>query len=179
MSKREPNFERPACMHSKWIHFLKSKCRKFGLIWKVHIGKILRKRKSTSVCVVCPTQECTLHCRRQYDSNVDVCSALTVIEQYWLACHTYCDTRHPCTVYLRRPLAFTSVAGRLTVELSQPAVTTLFCGCWNSNIQPSACEANALSDCACATVCPELWNGGLWYPLTNFSNLFCTVIFVV
>ena len=47
-------------------------------------------------------------------------------------------------------MALTAIAERLAVELSLPILKTwVYCG-FDSNIQPSACEANALTDCATA-----------------------------
>ena len=40
----------------------------------------------------------------------------------------------------------TPVAERLAAELSLPVFTTLVCHGWDSNTQPFACEANALTD---------------------------------
>lgn len=40
----------------------------------------------------------------------------------------------------------------LAMEQSLPDLTTWVCRDWNSNIQPSTCEVNALSDCATEVV---------------------------
>ena len=52
--------------------------------------------------------------------------------------------------YLRGPMSLTPVAERLAVELSLSVLTV--CRGWDSNTQPSACEANALTHCAAAAV---------------------------
>ena len=60
-----------------------------------------------------------------------------------LACHTFCDTGHPfIRVFSEDPWH-----SYICQALSSGAVTT-----WNSNIQPSACGANALTYCATAAV---------------------------
>ena len=51
---------------------------------------------------------------------------------------------------LRGPMA--PIAERLAVELSLPVYTTWVCRGLDSNTQPSACGANALSHCATAAV---------------------------
>ena len=43
------------------------------------------------------------------------------------------------------------VAKRLAVELSLPVSTTLVCRGYDSNIEPSTCYANALTDCSTAS----------------------------
>ena len=45
--------------------------------------------------------------------------------------------------HLQGPMTVTPIADRLAVELSLPVLTTLVCRGWDSNIQPSDCEANA------------------------------------
>ena len=47
-------------------------------------------------------------------------------------------------------MTLTPVAERLAVELSLPVFTTLVCRGWDSNTQPSALVATALTDCAIA-----------------------------
>ena len=49
-------------------------------------------------------------------------------------------------------MTHTPVAERLAVKVSQPVFTTYVCRGWDSNIQPSACDANALTDCTIAAV---------------------------
>ena len=48
------------------------------------------------------------------------------------------------------PMTLTLNAERLAVELSLPVLTTYVCRCWDSNIQPFICAANALTDCTTA-----------------------------
>ena len=55
--------------------------------------------------------------------------------------------------HLRGPVTLTPIAGRLAV--SSGAVTTCLtkvCHGWDSNTQPSACGANALTHCSVAAV---------------------------
>ena len=63
--------------------------------------------------------------------------------------------RHGPTVYnghLRGPLTLTPMTERLAVELSLPVFSTKVFHSWDSNAQPSACEANALTHCSVAAV---------------------------
>ena len=53
------------------------------------------------------------------------------------------------------PLTQTSVAERLAMERSLPVFSIYVCRSLDSNIQPSACEANALTDCATSAVILE------------------------
>ena len=52
----------------------------------------------------------------------------------------------------RGPVTLTPIAEHLAMELSQPVFTTYVCRGWDLNTQPSACRANALTDCAIAAV---------------------------
>ena len=55
---------------------------------------------------------------------------------------------HVASVYnghLRGPVTLTPIPERLAVELSVPIFTTWVWRGWDSNTQPSACEANALA----------------------------------
>ena len=66
---------------------------------------------------------------------------------------------HGASVYnghLRRPVTLTPIAERLAVELSLPVFTILVNSGWDSNTQPSAYGANALTNCATAAVCWSL-----------------------
>ena len=84
----------------------------------------------------------------------DLCSALMAIEQWgffsvphWLW--------HRASVYnghVRGPVTLTPIADRLAVELSLPVFTTYVCRRWDSNTQPSACEASTLTHCATAAI---------------------------
>ena len=60
---------------------------------------------------------------------------------------------HGASIYnghLRGPVTLTPNAERLAVELSLPVLTTRVCRGWDSNTQPSAFGANALTNCATA-----------------------------
>ena len=87
-------------------------------------------------------------------SNVDLCSALMAIRQWGFFSVPHL-LWHGASVYnghLRGPVTLTSIAERLAVELSLPVFTTYVCRGWDTNTQPSACEANALAYCATAAV---------------------------
>ena len=84
---------------------------------------------------------------------------LTYARQLWplssegsLEFYTFCDTGHTFIIHFRGPVTLIPIAERFTVELSLPVLTTLVCRGWDSNNQPSACGANALTHCATATV---------------------------
>ena len=49
-------------------------------------------------------------------------------------------------------MTITPVAKHLVVELSLPVLTTCVCCGWDSDIQPTACKANTLTDCATAAL---------------------------
>ena len=51
----------------------------------------------------------------------------------------------------RVPVTLASVAERLAVQLLQPVLTTQICRGWDSNTQPSACQATT-NDCTTAAV---------------------------
>ena len=87
-------------------------------------------------------------------TNFDTCSALMAIEQWGLFSVPHL-LWHGAPVYnghLRGPVTLTPIAERLAVELSLPVLTTQVCRGWDSNAQPSACGANALTHCATAAV---------------------------
>ena len=96
------------------------------------------------------------HCRRRA-ANFDLCSELMVVEQWeffsvphlkWPGVSVYNDQ-------FRGPVTLTSTAKRChcqSVELSLHVFTTQICCSWDSNTQPSACGANALTHCATAAV---------------------------
>ena len=71
------------------------------------------------------------------------------IEQWGF--HTYCDTGHPFIMVISED-THTYIAEDWAVELSLPVSTTWVCRGWDSNTQPSACEANAQTHCATAVV---------------------------
>ena len=54
--------------------------------------------------------------------------------------------------HLRGPVTLTLVEERLAMELSLPVFTTYVCRGWDSNNQPSACKANALTHCTTAAI---------------------------
>ena len=97
----------------------------------------------------------THHHYRWRAPNFDLCSALMAIEQWGFFSGPHL-LRHGPTVYnghLRGPVTLTPIAGRLAV--SSGAVTTCLtkvCHGWDSNTQPSACGANALTHCSVAAV---------------------------
>ena len=73
--------------------------------------------------------------------------------------------------YFRGPVTLTSVAERLAVELSLLFLTTQVCRGSVSNNHPSACEANALTDCATsAVICI------VHVLLLIFDGLICVII---
>ena len=87
-------------------------------------------------------------------ANFDLCSALMVVEQWGFFSVPHL-LWHEASVYnghLRGPLTLTPIAERLTVELKIPILTTYVCSDWDSNTQPSACRAYALTHCATAAV---------------------------
>ena len=54
-------------------------------------------------------------------------------------------------------MTLTPVAERLAVEMSLSVFTSWACGGWDSNTQPSACDANALTDCANAAASKNVY----------------------
>ena len=75
--------------------------------------------------------------------------SLPVSSEVSLACHMYCETYNG---HLRGPVILTPIAERLAMELLLPVFTTWVCRGWDSNTQPSACEANAVTHSAIAAV---------------------------
>ena len=65
-----------------------------------------------------------------------------------LAYHTYCDTVRASIYHchLRGTMTLIPVAELLALELSLPGFTTYVCRALDS--KPSACDVNALTDCA-------------------------------
>ena len=93
------------------------------------------------------------HCRRRA-TDFGLCSTPKSIEQ-WGFFSVPLLLWHGASVYIGHlwgPVVLTPTAKRLAVELSLPVLTTWDCRCLDSNTQPSACEANALTDCATAAV---------------------------
>ena len=65
--------------------------------------------------------------------------------------------------YLRGPVTLTLIAEGLAVELSLPVFATYVCRGWDSNTQPSACGANALTHCA--TTAAISFEKNMWHYL--------------
>ena len=72
-----------------------------------------------------------------------------------LACHTYCDTKHPFIMVISEDPWHSHLVQSLAVELSLPICTTKICHGLDSNTQPSTCRDNPLTHCATATVLIE------------------------
>ena len=96
------------------------------------------------------------HHYRWRATNFDLSLAVMAIEQWgffrvshllWHGASVYNYNGH-----LRGPLTLTLIAERSAVGLSILFIRTWVCGGWDSNIQPYACEANALTYCATAAV---------------------------
>ena len=125
-----------------------------------HMGpQFLRSRRKNITFYVClfgvyrPTRESFIHRRRHHyrwkAANFDLYSAPMAIEQWGFFSVPYL-LWHGSSVYnghLRGPMTHTPIAKRFAVELSRPVFTTWVCRGWDSNIKPSACGANALTDC--------------------------------
>ena len=93
------------------------------------------------------------HCRSRA-ANFDLCSTLMAYEQ-WVFFSVPHLLWHGATVYngnFRGPVTLTPFAERLVVQMSLPVFTTKVCRGWDSNTEPSACEANTLTRCATAAV---------------------------
>ena len=66
-----------------------------------------------------------------------------------IACHTYCDMGHPFTIRSSpRTRDIHAACQALAVELQLPLFT--YCHDQCLNIRPSACDVNALTNCATA-----------------------------
>ena len=87
------------------------------------------------------------HHNRRRAVNFGLCSALIVIEQsgFLSVLHLLWHGTSVYNGHHRGPMTLTPVAERLVVELSLPVFTTYVCRECDSNIQPSACGANALT----------------------------------
>ena len=94
------------------------------------------------------------HWRHHHDRwstvNFDISSALTAIEP-WGFFGVPLLLIHGASAYNSHIRGHVTIARRLAVELSLPVFTTYVCRGWDSNTQPSACWANALTRCATAT----------------------------
>ena len=93
-----------------------------------------------------------------------------------LACHTYCDASE-ASVYnghFRGPVTLTPIAECSALELSLPVFTTVtkVCSCWDSNTQPPAGDANALTHCATAVVITFLHSNWIYRPFYNTTTDF-------
>ena len=83
---------------------------------------------------------------------------LTYVRHLWplssegsLACHAFCDTGHAFIIVISEDVCHSHHnAERLAVELSLPVLASWVCRGWDSNTQPSAFGANALTHCATA-----------------------------
>ena len=86
------------------------------------------------------------HHYRWRSANVDVYSVFMAIEQWGFFSVPHLRWHGPTlySCHFRGPVTLTPVAERLAVELSLPVLTSKVCRRWDSNIQPSACETNAL-----------------------------------
>ena len=85
-------------------------------------------------------------------ANFDLCSALMAIEQWGFFSISYL-LWYGASIKngdFRGPMTLTPIGERLALELSLPVFKTYACRRWDSNTQPSACEANALTNCATA-----------------------------
>ena len=89
------------------------------------------------------------HHNRRRAVNFGLCSAFIVIEQsgFFNVLHLLWHGTSVFNGHLQGPMTLTPVAERLVVELSLPAFTTYVCRGCDSNIQPSACRANARTHC--------------------------------
>ena len=161
-------------MRSRWKRFLKTwiYCLLFWR-WetpppKKNTAYTALKTKSRNfydlfVCFfgfIVPLENCSLIWRRHHyrwrGTNFDISLAVMPIEQWgffrvshllWYVASIYNDNDH-----LRGPLTLTLIAERSAVGLSLLFLRTWVCDGWDSNIQPFACEANALTYCAPAAV---------------------------
>ena len=84
------------------------------------------------------------HCHRRA-ANFDLCSTLMANEQWWFFSvpHRLWRGASVYNGHLLGPVTLTPFA----VELLLPLFSTKVCRGWDSNTQPSACEANALTNC--------------------------------
>ena len=93
------------------------------------------------------------HHYRRRAANFDLCSALIVIDQWELFCVQL--LWYGISIYnghLWGLVTLTPIVERLAIELSLPVFTTSVRRGWDSNTQPSTCEANSLTHCATAAV---------------------------
>ena len=90
-----------------------------------------------------------------------------------LACHTYCDTRHPFIMAIAEDPWHSNLKPSLSV------FTTFVCSGLDSNIQPSACGANALIHCATAAVHTKLKSISILHACLNLSLDTFTIDFIM
>ena len=141
--------------------FNKNECSNEVIFGIISFRKVRINASSCNTSFVClwfivPLQNFSLIWRRHHyrwrAANFDLCSALMAIEQLGFFSVLYL-LWHGASVYnghLWGPVTHTPIGKRLAVRLSIPVFKTSR-GC-DSNIQPSACGANALTHCATATV---------------------------
>ena len=152
-------FEKGVLLHMNKhpLHpILMMRCAKFG--WDCPM--VLRKKISTFVNVFslwrCPSFKKIIISGKEL-LNFDLYLAIMAIEQWEVFSVSHLHL-HGASVYdarLQGPLTQTSVAERLAMERSLPVFSIYVCRSLDSNIQPSACEANALTDCATSAVILE------------------------
>ena len=104
--------------------------------------------------VVRPTREFCTHLESSLvpvkGCIYELCSAFMAIEQwgFFSVPHLLWHGASVYDTHLRGPVTLKPVAESLAVDLSLPVLSTKVCRCWDSNIQPSACRANALTQYA-------------------------------
>ena len=94
-------------------------------------------------------------------------SALMAIEQceFFSVPHILWHWESVYNGHLRGPVTLTPDAERLAVVLSLPVLTNKTCRGWDSDTQPFACGANALTDCTTVMV-HGYWSIWLWLPFS-------------
>ena len=90
--------------------------------------------------------------KRVFNWISELCPALMAIEhwRFFSVPHLLWHRASFYNGHLQWPVTLTPNAERLAVEKSLPVLTTYICRGWGSNIQPSACGANAQTHCATA-----------------------------
>ena len=111
------------------------------------------------VCLVCcefffPLEHFPLifrhhHCQWSA-ANLDLCSALMVIEQWGFISAPLWHGASVYNGYLWGPVTLTPNAERMAVNLSLPVLTTEVCRGWDSNTQTFTWEVNVLTHCGTA-----------------------------
>ena len=102
-------------------------------------------------------------------TNFDLCSALIAIEQrgFFSVPHLLWNGASVYNDHLWGPVTLTPTAERLAAELSLAVFTTYVCPGWDSNAQPSACGANALTHCATAAASTYVRSSDIHFFLPN------------